>query len=169
MKTCTKCCQTKPLDKFYDKNRSKVRADGTIHKWKSKHSRCKQCHYVESRSNLYKYEDYYKRYRLDNKEKIAVKSKRWYVATKQKWWDIIALHKELKCENCGYDKHSAALDFHHVNPSEKETTIHQLMNGPAPNGDNIEVFLAELNKCSVLCSNCHRETHAKYNFLTEGS
>lgn len=64
-------------------------------------------------------------------------------------------YKGGKCFFCGYDKYVGALDFHHVNPSEKEFGI--------SSGGNIKSFerlKPELDKCVLLCSNCHREVHA---------
>lgn len=57
-----------------------------------------------------------------------------------------------KCAVCGYNKNVAALDFHHVNPNDKEyqRTI---------NGNMISMGLKEANKCVLLCANCHREHH----------
>ena len=67
-------------------------------------------------------------------------------------------YKGNKCEICGYDKCSEALDFHHNNPNEKDFTIsdRNLIL------DWIEIK-KELDKCSLLCANCHRELHAKEN------
>lgn len=168
MKYCNECKTEKSLNEFHDKSRSKVRKDGSIHKWIGKSSRCKSCHYSLSKAVSHKYDDYYKQYRFEHKEQIAIKTKAWYIATKSKWWLLASKSKTLQCEQCGYNKHSAGLDFHHINPKKKESTIHQLMGGPAPNEDNIKVFETEIQKCIVLCANCHRETHAKYNFLDIG-
>ena len=59
-----------------------------------------------------------------------------------------------KCSKCGYDKSIAALEFHHVNPEEKEF-------GLAANGNthSWEDFWKEAQKCILLCSNCHAELH----------
>ncbi len=58
------------------------------------------------------------------------------------------------CVNCGYNKYIGALEFHHTNPDEKDFTIanckHTAFN------DKIKL---ELDKCVLLCSNCHRERH----------
>lgn len=59
-----------------------------------------------------------------------------------------------KCERCGYDKCIAALDFHHLDPNEKE---HKIGNG---NTTSWEKYLKEVEKCILLCANCHREEHA---------
>ena len=59
-----------------------------------------------------------------------------------------------KCEWCGYDKCLDALELHHLDPSTKD---YQLSNtGGAPSFDK---FLAESEKCILLCANCHREEH----------
>lgn len=60
-----------------------------------------------------------------------------------------------KCENCGYDRCPAALDFHHRDQSQKTANVGQLMLG------SWESLVAELDKCDLLCSNCHREHHAR--------
>jgi len=57
-----------------------------------------------------------------------------------------------KCQRCGWDKDIAALEFHHPN-ADKEIKI-----GDATNR-SWEVIVSELNKCELLCSNCHRIEH----------
>ena len=47
------------------------------------------------------------------------------------------------------------LDYHHINPKEKETTISRMI-ANRYTMDKIEV---EMKKCIVLCANCHREFH----------
>ena len=62
-------------------------------------------------------------------------------------------YKGGKCEICGYDKCIAALEFHHLNPKEKEFNIgckHVL---------SFEKCKKEVDKCMLVCSNCHREIH----------
>ena len=166
MKKCTGCSTEKEDSEFYTKKRSKVRKDGSIHYWTSLYAKCKKCHDAINYKNRHLYEEYYKQYRKDNKEKIRKKTKRYYIDNKTEWWVILNTLVSLECGICGYSKHSAALDFHHTDPDKKESTIHQLINKNArPNEDNIEVLKKEVAKCIILCSNCHREHHAKYNFL----
>ena len=59
-----------------------------------------------------------------------------------------------KCCICGYSKAVSALEFHHIDPSKKEFGI-------ASNGTchNIQKDIAEIRKCALVCSNCHREIH----------
>lgn len=65
------------------------------------------------------------------------------------------LQKGGKCERCGYDKNLSALEFHHRNPEEKEfqIDIRRFSN------TNLETLKKELDKCELLCSNCHHEHH----------
>ena len=62
-------------------------------------------------------------------------------------------YKGGKCQICGYNKIPEALEFHHVNPSEKSFNI------TATNRSWQEIQ-DELEKCILLCANCHREIHA---------
>ena len=58
------------------------------------------------------------------------------------------------CQKCGYDKYIGALDFHHINPSEKDFTIAHLRQYKFD-----DIIKSELDKCLLVCSNCHREIH----------
>lgn len=64
-----------------------------------------------------------------------------------------------KCNICGYNKLQNALEFHHIDPSQKSYGI-------ASDGTchDLEKDLAEVKKCILVCANCHREVHA--NFYT---
>jgi aconitase B len=70
---------------------------------------------------------------------------------------LLIAYKGGKCENCNYDKNQAALSFHHLDPKEKDFEIsgkHCL---------SLERLKKEVDKCSLLCLNCHAETHANQN------
>ena len=60
-----------------------------------------------------------------------------------------------KCEICGYDRNISALDFHHIDPSIKNIQL----DSRHLSNTNKEKIVEELNKCILLCSNCHRELH----------
>lgn len=62
-------------------------------------------------------------------------------------------YKGGKCERCGYSKYRGALEFHHKDPLQKD--IKSFRPGVAR-----KKFLAEVDKCELLCANCHREAHA---------
>ena len=59
-----------------------------------------------------------------------------------------------KCECCGYNNSPCALEFHHKDPTKKEFSI-----GDKGRHKNIKKQKKEVEKCFLLCSNCHRETH----------
>jgi 5-methylcytosine-specific restriction endonuclease McrA len=62
--------------------------------------------------------------------------------------------KSNGCAICGYSKCDAALDFHHVNSQDKKYQIQ------AVNVTKLDLA-EELNKCILLCKNCHTEKHNK--------
>lgn len=59
-----------------------------------------------------------------------------------------------KCQSCGYDKYYGALEFHHRDPTKKEFSWNKMRLVSA------KKLQAELDKCDLLCANCHREVHA---------
>lgn len=67
---------------------------------------------------------------------------------------IAVTSKGGKCIVCGYNKCNAALDFHHVDPSTKDPDISKMRNWSAARKRS------EIDKCVLLCANCHREVHA---------
>lgn len=73
-------------------------------------------------------------------------------AAKNKLQAVIYLGGE--CQKCGYRKCLAALEFHHRESEKKEHTI---AHWKAP----FSKMKTELDKCQLLCSNCHREIHSK--------
>ena len=63
---------------------------------------------------------------------------------------IAEVKLERGCADCGYNQHAAALDFDHLPGTEKLFNIgSQLMR-------TWESILAEIDKCEVVCANCHR-------------
>jgi 5-methylcytosine-specific restriction endonuclease McrA len=61
-------------------------------------------------------------------------------------------HKGGKCEICGYCKSLRALQFHHKDPKEKDFTIGNFLSSN-------DRTLSELEKCILVCANCHAEIH----------
>lgn len=64
-------------------------------------------------------------------------------------------YKGGKCERCGYNNSNYAIDFHHRDPNEKDFGI-----GYQRRTKFDDKIKEELDKCMILCSNCHREKHA---------
>lgn len=62
-------------------------------------------------------------------------------------------YKGGKCMVCGYHKYNGSLDFHHLDPREKDTKF------SIGKSFNKEKLIKELDKCVLLCKNCHAEVH----------
>ena len=67
--------------------------------------------------------------------------------------------KTLKCEKCD-ENHPACLDFHHVD-NNKEVSVADAVT----KGWSMKKIMAEIEKCSVLCSNCHRKEHYRVKLV----
>jgi 5-methylcytosine-specific restriction endonuclease McrA len=61
-------------------------------------------------------------------------------------------YKGGKCQKCGYNKSFNALHFHHLNPNEKDFSI-------SGKSLSFEKLKNEVDKCILVCSNCHSEIH----------
>lgn len=64
-------------------------------------------------------------------------------------------YKGGECDKCGYSKCLGALQFHHLDPKEKDFTI------SGSHTRKWETIKKELDKCILLCANCHTEEHYK--------
>ncbi len=65
-------------------------------------------------------------------------------------------YKGGRCQSCGYDSCVEALEFHHEDSSGKDFSISE--KGYTRSWNKVK---EELDKCILLCANCHRETHAQ--------
>jgi len=64
-------------------------------------------------------------------------------------------YKGSKCERCGYNKYPDVLEFHHLDPAKKEASWNEMRKW------SWDKILTELDKCAILCANCHREVHVE--------
>lgn len=110
-----------------------------------------------SKSTVLKYAE------IKNKEKLNENDRKknnsngvidWRRRTKIK----LVEYKGGKCEKCEYDKCIDALEFHHLDPIEKDFTI----SGKSWSFDRLK---KEVDKCILVCSNCHKEIHFKFKVL----
>lgn len=131
MKECCICKETKSLDEFSWRNKAKGQ----------KSKECKECH-AKIRAKYYE--------RNKSSEISYVSQRRKELS---KW--LKEYKSNLKCNRCGED-HPATLEFHHINPAEKEVAISQVIR---VKGWSIDRIMEEVNKCEVLCCNCHRKEH----------
>ena len=99
------------------------------------------------------------------KDKRRYKDRREYliraVHTRRKKVRTLAVdYKGGKCERCGYDRCPDALEFHHLDPAKKDFAIYS--KGYTRSWQKVKV---ELDKCMIVCANCHRELHSKVSSL----
>jgi protein-arginine kinase activator protein McsA len=130
MKRCNKCDNDKDESEFYTRIvRGKVKED----KW------CKKCHRAHRKEHYEKNKNAYLAKARTSHEKF----KAWFKEYKA----------TLKCSRCPED-HPAALDFHHVDSGTKDGAIGTLVRRKGKRW-----VVAEIEKCIVLCANCHRKHH----------
>lgn len=107
-----------------------------------------------SKTSVKKYKD--KKYKLTDIEKKK-RQKIYLKSYREKLKDRCVEYKGGKCIICGYNKCNRSLDFHHRNPEEKDFGIGS---SKVINWEQIKI---ELNKCDLVCKNCHGEIHDKLN------
>lgn len=129
MKTCSRCKVDKPDSEFAFKNKAK----GT------RASECKGCH-RQIRNKLYA--------QSPLPDQTRVRQRRREI---QRWMDEYRATKQCPCG----ESHPGCLDFHHLDPTAKDISVSHV----ARRGWSRERILKELEKCQILCSNCHRKLH----------
>lgn len=74
--------------------------------------------------------------------------------TKAKKW--IVHYAGGCCQSCGYDVYVGNLAFHHCDPTQKDNGVHILIK----NTSGWDSIIEEVDKCVLVCCNCHGEIHA---------
>lgn len=143
-KKCSDCGKTLPYEHFYTRINRVSGMDSVCIKCSSK-----QC----------------KIYRDNNKEDIAKNKKENRKINKQ----YIINELGGNCAICGYNRNTAALEFHHTDTNIKrlDYTIDEHGNNKSPSNYMLDVSFDEMRKrlenekdnLSLLCANCHREIH----------
>lgn len=134
LKHCKKCNTDKPLEGFSFLERSK---DGYNY----------YCRERQNKANRKCWPDYYKR----NKERFRQYDKERYLENATK----IRVIKDVPCKDCGQRFPYYVMDFDHVR-GEKKFVI------SGATCDYWPTTLEEIEKCDVVCSNCHRiRTHSR--------
>lgn len=65
---------------------------------------------------------------------------------------LSSLKVQRGCADCGYNAHAAALDFDHLPGTQKCGEVGRM----ATWDETVDAALAEIEKCEVVCANCHR-------------
>lgn len=128
-KTCSKCKLEKEEIDFPFRNKSKNQL----------HDNCRECWKTTRKKSYENHKKYYK----DKNIRIRTNNTEWFIQYK----------KTLKCNNCD-ENHPACLEFHHVDSQNKKTEVGKLITTYS-----IETIKEEIEKCIVLCNNCHRKLH----------
>lgn len=133
MKKCCRCHEVKNKTEF---NKQSSKKDGL-------QGHCKEC------QRLW-YRQYYKN---SPKEKQRLKKKREKLIEEKR--SLLREKKSVPCKDCGKSYPYYVMDFDHL--EKKSFTIASSL--PF---NNIEQLKKEIEKCEIVCSNCHRErTHAR--------
>lgn len=91
------------------------------------------------------------RHYLDNKD-AYIRRKNERKRTLIEW--LQTYKSEHPCIECG-ESEPICIDFHHVDPAQKEVNVASLVNC-----GSLKKLQAEIEKCVPLCANCHRKVHA---------
>ena len=90
--------------------------------------------------------DYQRKYNVENREKVTIASRK----KRRRIKEILIKENGGQCIMCGYNKYAGALEFHHKDPSKKDFHVSQT---------GINKARKEIEKCILVCSNCHMELH----------
>lgn len=141
MKICTKCKADKEESEFSLRSgSSKLR------------SICKQCIVLYAQTHYQNNKEVYKQRGYTSTKKGAEVKKVFLV-------EFLNLHP---CVDCG-ESDIRTLEFHHRDPNEKIENISSMIRSYS-----LAVLKEEINKCDVLCANCHRKkTNVQFNWYRE--
>jgi hypothetical protein len=109
------------------------------------YSHCKMCQREYTKNHYNQNKPYY----LKKAKTYSDKLIEWYRELK----------KTLRCSKCG-ENHPATLEFNHRDPSEKVKEVSIMV----ARGWGKRKILKEIEKCSILCANCHRIMHWEERF-----
>lgn len=135
MKICNDCKKEKDEKEF---NINRARCDGL-------QTVCKVCSAI-------RYKNYYYANQDDQRAKAVGRNKARCKKLREKYQSF---KSKLYCLNCG-ENESCCIEFHHLNPNEKDANISGMISRKI---SFIRIF-EEIKKCIALCSNCHRKFHA---------
>tara|TARA_B110000211_G_scaffold187926_1_gene213579 strand:+ start:44 stop:502 length:459 start_codon:yes stop_codon:yes gene_type:complete len=106
-----------------------------------------------------------KKYRDANKEKISASNAKYILdvgaprnkALRDERNLMLFNYKGAACQDCGISDPTRMeiYDYHHVDPSTKQFQISHIIRG------DLDKLMIEVDKCVLLCSNCHRSEHAR--------
>ena len=124
-KLCPSCNKDKLINEFY-KGAGK----------------CKTCQHAYNKIHNEKNKDKYLKYQRKANKKSYNRGQ-----------EFINKHRALcGCQKCG-DKRYWVIDYHHINPNEKDHPITYYKTS------TLDILKKEIKKCIPLCRNCHTDFH----------
>ena len=127
MTICRTCKEDKPEENYWFTSDKKTR-----------HKDCPQCLYKKRKEKqTVEEKEKQKQYRLEWRRNIKAR---------------LVKHFGGKCKCCNQEFHQCVMEFHHLDPNEKEAQVNTL--------GSYDKCLKEAEKCILVCSNCHRLIHA---------
>ncbi len=118
--------------------------------------KCKKCQEMKPRTEFYKLNGKKYNESWDCRDSYCIPCRIAYQDDRRKNIKKLAVeYKGGTCIDCGIkSSHYSIYDFHHLDHSEKDFTIGKKANRP------FSSIKAELDKCILLCANCHRIRHS---------
>jgi Tfp pilus assembly protein PilE len=141
MKLCSACKIKKEHHRFNIKIKDE---NGDVVRYQSK---CIECN-----------KEYQRRHYNKNKKRYQSKSKEWKRSKKSENHNFLYNHvmKRGGCKECG-EKDYACIQFDHKDGSDKKSCVSFLVSSHKP----LSVIKEEIEKCDILCANCHAKRTAK--------
>ena len=135
MQVCTVCGKKKTAQDFFYRNKRTNKL----------HSQCKDCYVVKRRAiwrkHYHKYGSKYRQRAIERNQKLKLNLRR----------QMLEYLADKSCVRCGI-KDYRVLEFDHLDPSKKSFGIAQGIHGIL----SWPKLLAEIEKCQILCANCHK-------------
>ena len=126
-----RCSKCRTGKPLSEYHKARHRKDGRYHM-------CKVCRKAYSATRFQKKKKKYAKWKRERKARLV---------------ELIRSLRD-RCVRCD-ESHQACLVFHHRNPAQKEFTIAYA----AAQGWSEQKIREEIDKCDVLCANCHRKEH----------
>lgn len=150
MKTCSVCGESKAeLNFFYRDRRTGTR-----------HSQCKECYAIKRRRI---WREHYHKHGSEYRQRAIERNRKLKLNLRKLLFEYLS---DKSCVICGITDYRV-LEFDHINPLSKSFSISQGVHGIL----SWTKILAEIEKCQILCANCHKIKTSKeqgwYSSLAE--
>ena len=126
---CTKCKKELPEIDFHKRG-------------EKRNTKCKSC----ERETL---QEYYQK----NKYKLIIHARKWNIKQRKKLREIIAQIKSVPCADCGKSYPPHIMEFDHLPGQHKKFNVADMIS----KHPSIENLKKEIEKCEIVCSNCHAD------------